>query len=108
MRKLKIKKSKLFLGISVALLSLEIYFGGIFGYFAAKFLSGKLNSVTFNIGNYKLHFHHWMMGLTALSLTLLYSITPLTNQLFFGFMGGLIVEGISNYPDWHRIFFKIK
>jgi hypothetical protein len=106
MKKFKIKLPKFLLGAPVALLSLKIFFGGALGYFLAHFLSGKLNSVVLNIGSYKLHLHHWLMGVVGLTAVLLYQISPLVEQLFFGFFGGLIFQGIFNYSDWHRIFVK--
>ena len=90
----------------MALLSLKIFFGGVFGYFLAHFLSGKFSSVIVGIGNFKFHFHHWMMGVVGLIAILLYQISPLAEQLFFGFFGGMIFQGIFSYSDWHRIFFK--
>lgn len=106
--KLKIKKSRFILGLSVALFSLKMYFGGVFGYLFAKFFSDRMNSLVFNIGSYKLHLHHWITGSTALVLAVAYDIAPLTNQLFFGFMGGLIVQGIVSYSDWHRVLTRRK
>ena len=106
--KLKIKKSRLILGLSIALFSLKMYFGGIFGYLFAKFFSDRMNPLIFNVGSYKLHLHHWITGSTALTLAVVYDITPLMNQLFFGFMGGLIVQGIVSYSDWHRVLTRRK
>jgi len=106
MKRFKLKLPKFLLGASLALLSLKVFFGGLFGYLLAQFLSGKLNSFVLTIGSYKLHFHHWIMGFVALTLILLYEISPLANQLFCGFLGGVIFQGIFTYSDWHRIFFK--
>ena len=106
MKKLNITKSKFFLALPIALISLKMYFGGIFGYLTANFLSKRINSVVLSLGNYRLHFHHWMMGTLALVLTIFYNITPLMDQLFFGFLGGLIFQGIFSYSDWHRILSK--
>jgi len=106
MKRFKLKLPKFLLGVPVALLSLKIFFGGVFGYLLAHFLSGKFNSVVLSIGSYELHFHHWIMGVIGLTAILLYQISPLVEQLFFGFFGGLIFQGISSYPDWHRIFVK--
>ena len=106
MIKFNSKKTKLLLGIPIAILSLKIYLGTIFGYFFAKFLAGKIGSIVFNMGNYKLHFHHWMIGLIGLIFVFLYNFSPLINHLTYGFFGGLIFEGISNYSDWHKILNK--
>ncbi len=106
MKRFKLKLPKFLLSASVALLSLKIFFGGLFGYLLAQFLSGKMNSVVLNMGNFKLHFHHWIMSALVLGLILLYEISPFMNQLFYGFLGGVIFQGVSNYSDWHKVFFK--
>jgi len=105
-KKTKIKLPKFLLGLPVALLSLKVFFGGLFGYLLAHFLSGKLNSVILGIGKFKFHVHHWIMGFVMLTVVLLYEISPLANQLFYGFLGGVIFQGISDYSDWHRILSK--
>ncbi|XOB40510.1 MAG: hypothetical protein ACKKMR_00660 [Candidatus Nealsonbacteria bacterium] len=106
MKKIKINKSKLLLGIPLALISLRIYLGVLFGYFFARFLSTRINSIILSIGSHKLHFHHWIMGFIALIFILWYSFSPLIDQLVFGFLGGLIFEGISSYPDWYKVIIR--
>ena len=108
MKRFKLKLPKFLLGVPVALLSLKVFFGGVFGYFLAHFLSEKFNSIILGIGNFKFHFHHWLMGALALGLIFSYEISLLSNQLFYGFLGGVIFQGIFNYSDWHRIFSKKK
>ncbi|XOB46288.1 MAG: hypothetical protein ACKKMV_02455 [Candidatus Nealsonbacteria bacterium] len=97
---------KFLLGIPLVLISLRIYLALISGYFLAKLLSGRFNSVILTIGSYELHFHHWMMGIIGLIFILLYSFSPVIENLIFGFLGGLIFEGISSYHDWHKILTK--
>lgn len=106
MKRSKPKLPKFLLGLPVALLSLKVFFGGLFGYLLAHFLSGKLNSVILGIGKFKFHVHHWIMGFVMLTVVLFYEISPLANQLFYGFLGGVIFQGISDYSDWHRILSK--
>jgi len=106
MKRFKLKLPKLLISVPVALLSLKVFFGGIFGYLLAQFLSGKMNSIVLNMGNLKLHLHHWIMSALVLGLILLYEISPLMDQLFYGFLGGVIFQGVSNYSDWYKIFFK--
>ena len=108
MKIFKLKLPKFLLGVPIALLSLKIFFGGVFGYLLAHFLSGKFNSVVLSIGSYKFHFHHWIIGVVGLIIVLLYQISPLMEQLFFGYFGGLNFQGISSYSDWHRIFSRKK
>jgi hypothetical protein len=112
MKKIKLIKPKFFLGIPLALFSLEIYFGALFGYLIAKSLSGKqpgqpgkIKSLAFNIGKYKLHLHHWLLGLGILISAIWYQFLPFP-QFSFGFLGGVVFQGIFSYPDWHRILIK--
>jgi hypothetical protein len=102
----KINIPKFILGIPIALISLRIYLAVVFGYFFARFLSGRLDSVVFSFGSYTLHFHHWMMGAAGLIFFLWYSLSPAIENLVFGFLGGLIFEGLSSYSDWNRILIK--
>ena len=102
----KINIPKLILGIPIALISLRIYFAVVFGYSFARYLSGRLNSVVFSFRSYTLHFHHWMMGAVGIIFFLWYSLSPTIENLAFGFLGGLIFEGLSSYPDWNKILTK--
>ena len=97
---------KFLLNATVALISLRVYLSALFGYFSAKFLAERWNSVVFNIGSYKLHFHHWLMGVFGLAAMFFYTFSPLINQILFGFLSGLVFEGVSNYPDWKKVLFK--
>jgi hypothetical protein len=106
MKKINIKKPKILLGTPIAFFSLEAYLGMIFGYFAGDFFSPKIKSITFNIGNYKFHLHHWLLCLGIFPLILIYKFSPLPIYFSSGFLGGLILQGIFSYPDWHRILIK--
>ncbi len=114
MRKINIKKSKVLLGLPLALVSLEIYFGTLLGYFITKFFSGKqtgspgkIKSLAFNIGDYRLHLHHWLLGLIVLIFAIWHQFLPFSH-FSFGFLGGLIFQGIFCYSDWRRILTKEK
>jgi len=106
MKKFKIDRSKFILGVSVVLFSVKAYLGGVFGYFFAKFFAPKTGSLIFELGDYKLHLHHWLVSTVALALAITYDVGPLMNQLFLGFMSGVIYEGISSYSDWHRVLIR--
>lgn len=106
------KKSKILLVIPVAFFLPEVYLGIVLGYFAGKFGGGKkfgqvgiVKSVIFNIGNYKLHLHHWLIGLGILTSAVWYSFLPFP-QLSFGFLGGLAFQGIVCYSDWYKILIR--
>jgi len=110
---MKISKLKIFLSIPLLIYSIEFYFGIIFGYLAAKYLSGKetgqsgiMRSLILHIGNWKLHLHHWLFasGIILSALFLNFHL-PLTN-FSFGLLGGFAFQGIYCYSDWHKIIFK--
>lgn len=112
MKKLSVNK-KIFLSLPVALISLEIYFGIVFGYFLGKFISGKkpgenglIKSIVINFGNYKLHLHHWSLSLGILLSNFLVSFYLPFPQFSLSFLGGLMLQGIICYPDWHRILIR--
>jgi len=111
----KLIKSKILLGTPVALFSLEIYFGLLLGYFLSKFFAGKqtgcagiIKSIAFNIGNYRLHLHHWLFGFGLLCSAVLLNYCPFFPQFSYGFLGGLVFQGVSCYPDWYKILTKQK
>lgn len=113
--KIKLVKPKFFLAIPLALLSLEIYLGAIIGYFITKFfsgkepgISGKIKSIIFDIGNYKLHLHHWFLGILILISVFCFKFNLILPQFSYGFLGGLIYQGVSCYPDWYKIIIKKK
>lgn len=104
---------KFLLSTPLALISLQIYFGIIFGYFFGKFLSGKksgqsgkIKSINLHIGNYKLHLHHWLLSLGILIFNFLTSFSPPFPQFSLSFFGGLMIQGILCYPDWHKILIR--
>jgi hypothetical protein len=110
----KIKTNKKFLlSLPVAFISLEIYFGIIFGYFFGKFISGKkpgqkglVKSIVLNFGNYKLHLHHWLISLGILFSNFLIGLYLPFHQFSLSFLGGLIIQGILCYPDWHKVIIR--
>lgn len=111
---MRISKRKIFLGLPVALLSVEIYLGMLAGYLAGKFLAGKkvgqppaiLKSLVFGVGSYKLHIHHWMYGSGILISSLSLNFLPPWPQFSLGILGGVILQGIITYSDWYQIIKK--
>ncbi len=111
---MKLTKPKIFLGISLAFLSLQAFFGALCGYFLTKFLAGKeagqpgkIKSLIFEIKNWRVHLHHWLIALGLLNVFLFWS-PPFFSQFSFGFLGGIVFQGISCYPDWYKVVVKIK
>ena len=108
-----IKPKKLFLGIPMAILFWELFLGIILGYLSACFLSGKeagiqgrIKSLIFTIGQWKIHFHHWLYGSTVL-ISLLF-VKAQMPQFSLGILGGVIIQGIICYPDWYRVVIRQK
>ena len=102
----KISLPKITFGIPVAFVSLEIYSGMIIGYFLARFFSPRLKSLVFHFGNYKVHLHHWLLGLVAFAVLFFYKFSFLPIQFSYGFLGGVVFQGIVCYPDWYKFLIK--
>jgi len=110
-----IRPSKLFLGMPLAIFSLEVYLGMLLGYLLTKFFAGtepgfpgKVRSVIFHVGSYRLHLYHWLLGCVILISALSLKFYPFYPQFSYGFLGGIIFQGVSCYPDWHRILVRAK
>ncbi|MFH1582539.1 MAG: hypothetical protein ABIA08_02175 [bacterium] len=106
MKKFRLREQKILYGIPIAIFSFEIYLGILIGYFMANFCSPRINSLVFNIGSYKLHLHHWMLGLAGLILVVNLNFSSLPLYFSSGFCGGLIFQGVSCYKDWNKILVK--
>ena len=89
------------------------YLSLLVGFIIAKYGGGKhsgkpgrVKSIIIHWQQYRLHMHHWviafLMGLVC-ALQGFYVITP---QFFYGFLGGLVFQGIYCYDDWHRIIVR--
>lgn len=101
------------MSLPIALISLEIYFGLLAGYLISKFFGGEqaghpgnVKSIVLNLGKYKFHLHHWVYGAGILASVALFNFSLPFPQFSYGFLGGLVVHGITSYPDWHKILIK--
>jgi len=106
-RTMQTKLKKITLPILTGIISLYISvlfcFGIIIGYVLMKYLSSKVKSIEFSLGNYKIHLHHWLYSslvLTAMLITDIYSFLP---ALILGVGGGFVFQGIYSYDDWYKI-----
>lgn len=109
----KIKKvgKKIAIG-SVAVVSLPVFVGGVLGYFVGKYFagdktgqSGLLKSIILDIGNYRLHIHHWLMSLGILIIAF-FDVFFSLPHVFFGLLGGMTIQGIYHYNDWRKVIIK--
>lgn len=101
----ELAKPKFFLTVPLAFLSLEMYLGSLLGYFSFKFFTGKIPSLVFNIKKWRIHIHHWLYGLIILISALRFDFLPFP-QFSFGFLTGMIFQGIYCYQDWYRVLMK--
>ena len=91
--------------------SMRFTAGIIVGYvlckiFCAIFVNnGKIDSIFVDYGKWRLHLHHWMMGLAVLAIFWVvdYFYIP---TFFAGALCGIILQDIYDYNDWHKVFVK--
>jgi hypothetical protein len=86
--------------------------GGILiGYLATKIFcnlfvhNGKIDSIFIDAGKWRVHLHHWIMGLMLLAIVWVIDFYYLPT-LFAGFMCGIIIQDIYDYNDWHKVIVK--
>lgn len=104
---------KFFLSIPLAFVSFQIFLGILLGYFFGKIVSGKktgepgkIRSIILEMGRYRLHLHHWLLSVGILILNFLGGIFLPFPKFSLSFFGGLAIQGILCYSDWHKIVIK--
>jgi hypothetical protein len=83
----------------------------IFGFLIAKSFAGKkegdqgiIKSIKFKTKNKTIHLHHWLISSIILLFLLLIKYY---NDLIFGFLIGLIIQGLT-YKDFYKIIYRSK
>ena len=119
MKIIEIIKERIILFIFRIFSRLETYFGLAPGYLTGNFSAGeevgqigRIPSIIFNLGNWQLHLHHWLISLAILIFVFSYLAKKyrIPNTLLFlgaGFLTGLIFQGIFSYSDWYKILHKV-
>jgi len=114
----KIVKPKSLLLVPVALISLEIYFGIIGGYFLAKFyvekICGKKIGKFLTCGSifiplnskYKIHLHHWLYPSLILAGGSIFHVSFLLSPFLIGFFSGIASHDIVTDRDWYKVVKK--
>ena len=90
-------------------------FGLLLGYFAAKIYCKKLNidensdrRIFIELGeNWKIHLHHWILGIIALALVWVIDYFYLPT-FFVGAIAGIVAHDIYDYNDWYKVLIKSK
>lgn len=103
------------LGAMPMFLSIEFGLSMVMGYFAALFIAGKKTgdrgrfpSWAFTVKDYRIHLHHWFLSLLVLVGALVANVFLTESWIFFGFIGGVIFQGVLHYEDWPRLITKQK
>ena len=80
------------------------------GFLIAKYLGGKtvgeggrLRSFFVPLGKKKIHLHHWFLCSLVIGIPLVKGIYFPSSDLFYGFFGGIVFQGIYCYTDWYKI-----
>ena len=80
------------------------------GFLVAKYLGGRATgkrgivpSITLPLRKRRAHLHHWLISSATMGITLLTGTWFLPGDLFYGFLGGVALQGIYCYHDWHKI-----
>lgn len=86
------------------------YFGCAAGFALCKFcggtesgIQGRVRSIIIPMHTHELHLHHWLLSAVATATSAIQGFSLIAPGLFYGVLGGLILQGILCYDDWHRI-----
>ncbi len=85
--------------------------GLVLGYFGCKFFykklveTGKIDFIIMDVGKWKFHLHHWIMGAAVLILVWVIDYFYLP-KFFVGVVAGVIAHDIYDFNDWYRVIWK--
>jgi len=83
--------------------------GAIIGYlgiifFDKKFLkTGRISSLVFNLGKWKIHLHHWLLASFVILIT--YFFSPMS-IFWIGIFGGLAFHDIYTDKKWYKVVYR--
>ncbi|OHA62511.1 MAG: hypothetical protein A3E07_00650 [Candidatus Wildermuthbacteria bacterium RIFCSPHIGHO2_12_FULL_45_9] len=94
-------------------ISIELGLSMLVGYFAARMCAGpspktrgRIPSLIFRTRTHKVHLHHWFVFSNILIVTMVLHVFIATPNIFYGFLGGIIAQGVLYYDDWHHLVSK--
>jgi hypothetical protein len=105
MPKIKIDKKHIWTGVAAlgsAYFSIVAAFGIILGYivtrlFVRKYLdTGRIKSVIFSLGYWRIHLHHWIMGALALVAIPIIGSFHECPKILLGLIGGVIADDFED------------
>jgi len=86
------------LGLAIGYIGSKLWFK----YFIEK---GKVEFVYINCGKWKLHLHHWILGLLVLLIAWIIDYFYLP-RFFVGVVCGIIAHDIYDFNDWHKVLVR--
>tara|TARA_Y100000310_G_C20423347_1_gene687743 strand:+ start:264 stop:611 length:348 start_codon:yes stop_codon:yes gene_type:complete len=112
-----IKKTKKYIIPGTVLLTasyLSVIFtaGGILGYwltniFCKRYVhTGKVKTLEFGLGDWKVHLHHWITGGLAILLIYFMGFMYTVPIFFIGAITGLIFHDLHTDDYWHKVVYK--
>lgn len=87
---------------------LGIIIGHISTNYYHKKVAGKprLQQVYIPFFRWKIHFHHWLMGVVAILIFWVTGVLNVVPHIILGMTGGIIFNDFYSYDDWHKIVLK--
>lgn len=99
--------------MSIMLISFSLGASLIIGYIAARFIAGakakergRFPSIAFSLRGYKIHLHHWLIFTSVLVAALIFQFSVFPHEIFYGFLGGVVIQGVTFYEDWRQVIKK--
>ncbi len=68
--------------------------------------AGRVKSIIIPLRRHELHLHHWFLATLAAASSAVQGFFLVRPELFYGVLGGLVLQGIYCYKDWHQIVRK--
>ena len=101
--------------IPVMLISFSLGASLVIGYIAARFIAGsktkeqgRFPSIAFTLRGYKIHVHHWLFFSSILVASFIFQFSVFAHEIFYGFLGGVVIQGVTFYEDWRQVIKKEK
>ncbi len=91
--------------------SMRFTLGIVMGYVLCKLFchlfvhNGKIDSIFLDYGKWKVHLHHWIIGMIILAVVWVIDYFYLPT-FFAGAVCGMIIQDIYDYNDWHKVIVK--
>ena len=99
--------------VTSVMLGHVFFLSSLLGFIATRYTSGKsagvpgrVRSIIFTLGRWKLHLHHWVCSSCLISVSYFTDFHLMTSTFTYGLLGGMVFQGIYCYDDWHRVLFR--